>query len=436
MFEITYNDKERFNDYIGYGVAYSDGIYDFTFEDTYLVYHCEHNNQVKYIALDMRNGFDSSIITKNATRKYTMDSYSLMIPHLLYSIKYNGDRRYLQRIIDDPLDIIDTIFRVVLAKNGYSIREEQIALCKKMFIGFTQKKVSLCEAEVGTGKTLSYLVAGFVARLHKYHKSNVLQPVTITTSSIELQRSIVNKEIPRLSALLQKYNIIDKPLTAVVRKGKSHYFCIRRFRNHIEQLKRHKDDYSIAISLLSEMEKLSHGIDLDNYKLGNGIKDCICVKNSCKNCGMRSFCGYYSYMTKINSSIGLDFQVTNHNLFMMNEKMKISEKTKLLRSSNFVVIDEAHKLKSATEDIYTERIDESMIENYVKEFRFQNRVEKKNKKINSLLNELLSLNKSLFIDLEDMRLDKDIDEEKGSVIKLSKFQIGKISVNILKALKT
>lgn len=80
---------------------------------------------------------------------------------------FNKDRmRYLNRFADDPLAVIDSIFRVVLPNNGYNIREEQIALAKKMYIGFTEKQVALCEAEVGTGKTLSYLVAAIVAKHH------------------------------------------------------------------------------------------------------------------------------------------------------------------------------------------------------------------------------------------------------------------------------
>ena len=204
MFEITYNDKEKLEKYIATRVAYLGGIYDFTFENTYIVYHWQNKDTSDYIAIDMRNGLSSNIIRVKNNRLYDENSYCKLIPYLLYSVKYNGEKRYYERITTNPTDVIDSIFRVVLANEGYSVREEQIALCKKMFNGFTKKKISICEAEVGTGKTLAYLVAGFVAKQYQMHNNGLLQPVTISTSSIELQRSIMTKEIPMLSSALLK----------------------------------------------------------------------------------------------------------------------------------------------------------------------------------------------------------------------------------------
>ena len=152
------------------------------------------------------------------------------------------------------------------------LREEQIALCKKMFNGFTKKKISICEAEVGTGKTLAYLVAGFVAKQYQMHNNGLLQPVTISTSSIELQRSIMTKEIPMLSSALLKYHLIETPLTTVLRKGKEHYFCLLRYQNHLEQLKNHSDKYATFINVLEELQKLPLGIDLDNYRISHSMK--------------------------------------------------------------------------------------------------------------------------------------------------------------------
>ncbi len=63
-----------------------------------------------------------------------------------------------------------------------------------IFHGLNYRKVTLCEAEVGTGKTMAYLVAGFLAKLFDKSYSFMGYPVTITTSSIELQKSIMEKE--------------------------------------------------------------------------------------------------------------------------------------------------------------------------------------------------------------------------------------------------
>ena len=91
--------------------------------------------------------------------------------------------------------------------SGYTIREEQISLSKKMFIGFTEKQITLCEAEVGTGKTFSYLVAAIVAKHYNGMTYGQNLPVTITTSSIELQKALVEREITNLSKMLMDYQM-------------------------------------------------------------------------------------------------------------------------------------------------------------------------------------------------------------------------------------
>lgn len=126
MFEITYSDNETFEAYQNAGKAHKGGTYDFTFENRYIIYHANLRHKVDYIAIDMSTGLASFVITKNPGNLYTEASYKRLIPHILYSVKYTGDMRYLNRFADDPLTVIDSIFRVVLPNNGYNIREEQI----------------------------------------------------------------------------------------------------------------------------------------------------------------------------------------------------------------------------------------------------------------------------------------------------------------------
>ena len=98
-----------------------------------------------YIALDMSTGLASHVITKKPGELYTKVSYRKLIPHILYSVKYTGDLGYLQRFADNPLEVIDSVFRVVLPDNGYNIREEQIAL--PIVISITQGFTSIPKAK-------------------------------------------------------------------------------------------------------------------------------------------------------------------------------------------------------------------------------------------------------------------------------------------------
>lgn len=426
MSEITYSDSETLKSYILADKAYEGGVYDFTFENRYIIYHASMRHKVDYIALDMTTGLASHILTKKPGELYTTVSYRKLIPHILYSVKYTGDMRYLNRFADNPLEVIDSIFRVVLPDNGYNIREEQIALAKKMYIGFTEKQVALCEAEVGTGKTLSYLVAAIVAKYHNNKKYGQNLPVTITTSSIELQKALVEREIPNLSKMLLDYYIIEHPLTAVLRKGKEHYFCQYRYDDFLKNIRKYPEKYESTIDILEQLGKLRSGIDLDKYRISGAIKSRICVKGSCTGCRGRKNCAYSEYNKKMYNLPNLDFQVTNHNMYLMSQKTKTDDRPPLLRESCFVVVDEAHKFKEAAEDTFGERIGEKDIERYVSSVKILCSPNNDKAKYKEHLASLLKESNDLFGSLHRLRHRNDIDEERGSIITLSAYQTGKL----------
>lgn len=426
MFEITYSDSETLKSYILADKAYEGGVYDFTFENRYIIYHAYMRHKVDYIALDMTTGLASHILTKNPGELYSKVSYRKLIPHILYSVKYTGDMRYLNRFADSPLEVIDSIFRVVLPDNGYNIREEQISLAKKMYIGFTEKQVALCEAEVGTGKTLSYLVAAIVAKYHNNKEYGQNLPVTITTSSIELQKALVEREIPNLSKMLLKYYIIEHPLTAVLRKGKEHYFCQYRYDDFLNNIRKYPEKYESTIGILEQLGKLRNGIDLDKYRISGAIKSRICVKGSCTGCSGRKNCAYSEYNKKMYNLPNLDFQVTNHNMYLMSQKTKTDDRPPLLRESCFAVVDEAHKFKEAAEDTFGERIGEKDIERYVSSVKILCSPNNDKVKYKEYLASLLKESNDLFGSLHRLRHHNDIDEERGSIITLSAYQTGKL----------
>ena len=426
MFELTYNDSKALENWMYLGKVHKDAAYDFTFENRYIIYHITPRNKVDYIALDIITGLSSSVITKRKGELYTEASFRKLIPHILYSVKYTGDKRYLNRFADDPLKVIDSIFRVVLPGNGYSIREEQIDLSKKMYIGFTEKQAALCEAEVGTGKTLSYLVAAIVAKHHNGIKYGQNLPVTVTTSSIELQKAIVEREIPNLSKMLLDYYIIEKPLTAVLRKGKEHYFCRYRFEDFFKNIKRYPEKYKTEIEILKQIEKTCGCIDLDKYRISGTLKSRICVKGSCAGCRRMKDCAYSDFCSKMYSCSELDFQVTNHNMYLMAQKTKGEDHLPLLRESCFVVVDEAHKFKEAAEDTFGEKIGEKDIEKYVNGVKFLRSPVSDRIKYRESLEKLLKENTELFKSLRKLRHDNDIDEDRESIIKLSAIQTGRL----------
>ena len=416
---IHYNDEALFREFVAKGKAYGDGTYDFTFEDRYIIYHVK-DVALRYIALDKETGLASEVeYLSKSTRLYTKNTYYKLFARILYSIKYNGDTRYVStdRMVMTPSETIDFIFRQVMPYYGYAIREEQIKLAHNMYEGFRNGRVSINEAEVGTGKSMAYLVAGFVARQALVRDR---LPVTIATSSIELQKAIVEKEIPNLSKMLQKFGLIRRPLTVSLRKGKEHYLCQRRYEAYFEQIAKFKK-YQRTIAKFEALNDTEGLVDLDKFDLRPSIKDKICVRGSCRKCKYRNECGYAAYVDKTKSS-DFDYQVTNHNMFLTSLKTveDIKNPTRnILCPSWLVVIDEAHKLKNAAEDVFGVRFDEDAVRDYATIVKTMKREYTDARDYKLAINDLLKANDALFSALREKTQEDDYENGRNTLIKLT-----------------
>ncbi len=423
MFEITYHHKDEFQSFKDCNKAYLNGEYDFTFENRYIIYHAQHTNCLHYIALDMKTGLSSEICTRKLNSPIKKEQFRAFMPHILQSIKYTGDRRDGGVMKERPLDVIESIFRVVLPEFGYAVREEQIRLAKNIYKGLTEKLVTICEAEVGTGKTLAYLVAGLVAK----HNNNLLHPsytpVTITTSSIELQKALVEKEIPALSKMLLDFGIINKPLSAVLRKGKEHYFCRFRYEDFMSKIKQYPKKYGKLIEALEAGQYANHAFDLDKLAISPSVKGKICVKGSCTKCKYANECKYRIFIKAATSQTDFDFQITNHNLYIASMKMQDEEGGRLLRSSDFVVVDEAHKLKECAESVYGSSISKKELQRYLHLINTLCKNNEQKTEYRKAIIDAMQLIDLLFARLSTYLNEEDKDEDHGTLISLSCSEI-------------
>ena len=239
------------------------------------------------------------------------------------------------------------IFREILPRHGMAVREEQIALCHEVLDTLYSKEISLCEAGVGIGKTLAYLVACVLWQMHR--PSQLKMPVVISTSSVALQDAILNEYLPDLSAVLLAEGIITKPITAVVRKGKERFVCDARLAERqakaISKGQRQKGSLRMAENVLD----LDHIPGLSRYDRCR-----ICVPQSCpRDCFLRLDCRYQQYLR---DSMKPDIQICNHNYLLANASHRLEERPLLLRQYQASVVDEAHKLPDAARQMYTETL--------------------------------------------------------------------------------
>ena len=244
----------------------------------------------------------------------------------------------------------EQIFREILPRHGMAVREEQIALSHEVLDTLYNKEISLCEAGVGTGKTLAYLVACILWQMHRPERMKL--PIVISTSSVALQDAILTEYLPDLSAILLGEGIIREPITAVVRKGKERFVCDARLAERTALVQPNRKRQKSSLHIAENILDMDHIPELSHYDRCR-----ICVPQSCpRDCFMRLDCRYQQYLR---DSMKPDIQICNHNYLLADASHRLEDRPLLLRSYQALVVDEAHKLPDAARQMYTETLSEA-----------------------------------------------------------------------------
>ena len=248
--------------------------------------------------------------------------------------------------------MVETIFRQQLPAHGMAVREGQIKLCHAMLDALYNKEVALCDAGVGLGKTYAYLVA---CLLWQSQRPRALwQPVVISTASVALQEAILQEYIPFLSSSLLQYGYFNKPIQAVLRKGKERFVCDLRLLERQRQMAQRGERFARRAAILRQAQDC---LDLDKLPGLSGFdRRQICVPEHCPRlCPARSRCRYQRYLRESNGP-AMSIQVCNHNYLLADALHRQNGWKPLLRDYQAVVIDEAHRLPEAAEQMLTKRL--------------------------------------------------------------------------------
>ena len=248
--------------------------------------------------------------------------------------------------------MVETIFRQQLPAHGMAVREGQIKLCRAMLDALYNKEVALCDAGVGLSKTYAYLVA---CLLWQSHRPRALwQPVVISTASVALQEAILQEYIPFLSSILLQYGYLDTPIQAVLRKGKERFVCDLRLLERQRQMAQRGERFARRAAILRQALDC---LDLDKLPGLSGFdRRQICVPEYCPRlCPARGRCRYQRYLRESND-LAVSIQVCNHNYLLADALHRQNGWKPLLRDYQAVVIDEAHRLPEAAEQMLTDQL--------------------------------------------------------------------------------
>jgi ATP-dependent DNA helicase DinG len=230
---------------------------------------------------------------------------------------------------------------------NFEQRPEQVELLRSITQGISEGQHLLAEAGTGVGKSFAYLIP---AALWSYQNGF---RVVISTNTINLQDQLINKDIPDLQ------EILDLNLRATVLKGRGNYLCPRR----VEIMRRRGPETPEEMRVLAKVMVWLQGStsgDRNEINLNGPIErevwtrlsaaDDLCSAENClKHTGGR--CPFYRARQAAHSA---HLIIVNHALLLAD----IATGNRVLPDYDFLIVDEAHHIESATTNALSFRVNQ------------------------------------------------------------------------------
>lgn len=224
---------------------------------------------------------------------------------------------------------------------SYEPREEQRCMSLAVRDAMNSGKNLVVEAGTGVGKSMAYLVP-----LALLAQSNNIS-VGVATKTNALLDQLVYKEIPSLSKALRASDPAAPELICAPLKGFSHYPCLRKVANVVqdgaamrEVQGRAQSQAPAMAALLSYIEQTEYD-DMDGLKIDYRLLPRSVVTTSSRDC-LRRKCPYFGTSCFVHGARkraeAADIVVTNHSLLFCD----LAADGGLLPPIRYWAIDEAH----------------------------------------------------------------------------------------------
>ena len=219
----------------------------------------------------------------------------------------------------------------------YEHRPQQIEMLRIVTQAFNESKHLLVEAGTGTGKSMAYLIPAALWAMQNNTR------VVISTNTINLQDQLINKDIPDLKKAL------GLDLRATILKGRSNYFCPRRYQNFLRRGPDTNDEMRVLAKIMVWLLQTETG-DRSELNLNGPIErevwgrfsaeDEGCTTETCiKRTG--GACPFYRSRQSAQSSHIL---IINHALMLAD----VATANRVLPEYDYLIVDEAHHMEDAT----------------------------------------------------------------------------------------
>jgi ATP-dependent DNA helicase DinG len=236
---------------------------------------------------------------------------------------------------------------VAVAAIGGQPRSGQIEMAEAVANALSDRHHLLVQAGTGTGKSLAYLVPALVSG----------KKVLVATATLALQRQLVERDLPKIKAALDKE--LKRDITFAIYKGVGNYLCLQKMNNSEGDP---ENQAVLEVSALeSDAKRLRAWAELPK---ATGDRDDapdvdrrVWAANSVsgRECMGADECPYghkcFAALAKAKAQTA-DVVVTNHTLLAI----EIVDSHPILPERDVVILDEAHEFMDRTTQAVTEEL--------------------------------------------------------------------------------
>ncbi|MCL1905882.1 MAG: exonuclease domain-containing protein [Clostridiales bacterium] len=224
---------------------------------------------------------------------------------------------------------------------GFEYREAQLKMAERVAESLNGEGFLLAEAGTGTGKSLAYLLPAALYAL------NSGQRVAVSTYTKNLQEQLLHKDIPLLEQLLQR------PVNAVVLKGRANYLCRRLYRAQLRQPGENMRAFLLRVAAWLPGSSGGDGGELNLNSHDKWRWQRICASGENCDAACPNFKGSCFVGKARREADKADIFILNHALLLANAALENG----FLPALPKLIIDEAHRLEHAAEEQFTARAD-------------------------------------------------------------------------------
>ena len=236
---------------------------------------------------------------------------------------------------------------VAVAAIGGEPRSGQIEMAEAVANALSDRHHLLVQAGTGTGKSLAYLVPALVSG----------KKVLVATATLALQRQLVERDLPKIKAALDKE--LKRDITFAIYKGVGNYLCLQKMNNS------EGDPENQAVLEVSSLESDAKRLRAwaESPKASGDRDDApdvdrrVWAANSVsgRECMGADECPYghkcFAALAKAKAQTA-DVVVTNHTLLAI----EIVDSHPILPERDAVILDEAHEFMDRTTQAVTEEL--------------------------------------------------------------------------------